>query len=321
MEDDLDRIADGEEETAPWLTRFYLGPEGLHQQIEDRLEDIDARELNSINLGEDDTGRGIVIRVGRYGPYLQRDDDRASIPDNLPPDELTLAKAIELLDEQPAGDKILGTDPESGLVVLARNGRFGPYVQLGEAVPKGKPKTSSLFKSMSLDSISLDSALQLLTLPRVVGVDPASGADIVALNGRYGPYLDKGGESRSLGSEEELFTVTLEESLALFEQPPTRTRRATNVREIGATPEGKTVTVRSGRYGPYVTDGETNASLRAGDDADQIDLDRALDLLSARRDRLADTSTTVRKSAAKKSTKAKKATKKSPRKKPAKRSS
>lgn len=321
MEDDLDRIADGEEETAPWLTRFYLGPEGLHQQIEDRLEDIDARELNSITLGEDEMGRGIVIRVGRYGPYLQRDDDRASIPDNLPPDELTLAKAIELLAEQPAGDKILGTDPESGQVVLARTGRFGPYVQLGEAAAKSKPKTSSLFRSMSLDSISLDTALQLLSLPRVVGVDPASSTEIVALNGRYGPYLDKGGQSRSLGSEEDLFTVTLEESLALFEQPPTRSRRAANLREIGATPEGKTVSVRSGRYGPYVTDGETNASLRAGDDAEQIDLDRALDLLAARRDRLADTTTTVRKSAAKKSTKAKKATKKTPRKKPAKRSS
>jgi DNA topoisomerase-1 len=291
MEDDLDRIAEGEEETTPWLSRFYLGPEGLRQQVVDRLESIDAREVNSIPLGFDEQGREIVVRVGRYGPYIQRLDDRASIPDNLPPDELTIEKAIELLEEQPSGDKILGTDPESGLTVIAKSGRFGPYVQLGEGDSKEKPRTASLFQTMSLDSISLEEALQLLTLPRLVGIDPETGEEVIALNGRYGPFLSRGSENRSLQNEEQLFTVDLTEALALFSQPPTRRGRGSQGgaagREIGATADGKTISVRSGRYGPYVTDGEVNASLRTGDDGETIDLARALELLAARRDRLA----------------------------------
>ncbi|MGH8958759.1 MAG: topoisomerase C-terminal repeat-containing protein, partial [Acidimicrobiia bacterium] len=291
MEDDLDRIAEGEEETRPWLSRFYLGPEGLRQQVIDRLESIDAREINSIPLGTDSQEREIVVRVGRYGPYVQRLEDRASIPDNLPPDELTIEKAIELLEEQPSGEKILGTDPESGLTVIAKSGRFGPYVQLGEGESKEKPKTASLFQTMSLDSISLDEALQLLTLPRVVGKDPESGEEVIALNGRYGPYLSRGTERRSLQTESQLFTVDLAEALALFSQPPARRGRggqaAAAGRELGVTPAGKAVSVRSGRYGPYVTDGEVNASLRTGDDEERIELTRALELLAARRDRLA----------------------------------
>jgi DNA topoisomerase-1 len=215
MEDDLDRIAEGEEETTPWLSRFYLGPEGLRQQVVDRLESIDAREVNSIPLGFDEQGREIVVRVGRYGPYIQRLDDRASIPDNLPPDELTIEKAIELLEEQPSGDKILGTDPESGLTVIAKSGRFGPYVQLGEGDSKEKPRTASLFQTMSLDSISLEEALQLLTLPRLVGIDPETGEEVIALNGRYGPFLSRGSENRSLQNEEQLFTVDLTEAGAV----------------------------------------------------------------------------------------------------------
>jgi DNA topoisomerase-1 len=303
MEDDLDRIAEGEEETVPWLSRFYLGPEGLHQQIEDRLEDIDAREINSIPLGMDEHGQMVVIRVGRYGPYLERDGDRASIPDDLPPDELTLDRALELLNEQPAGDKILGTDPKTGQVVLARTGRFGPYVQLGEAQEKQKPKTASLFRSMSLDSISLDDALQLLELPRTVGIDPQSGEEIVALNGRYGPYLDRNGESRSLESEAQLFTVTLEEALDLFSKPKTRNPRGMNARELGKDAAGKTISVRTGRYGPYVTDGEVNANVPAKDDPEAIELERALELLEIRRSRLADSATPARKSGARKATK------------------
>jgi DNA topoisomerase-1 len=291
MEDDLDRIAEGEEETTPWLSRFYLGPEGLRQQVIDRLESIDAREINSIPLGTDDQDQVIVVRVGRYGPYVQRLDDRASIPDNLPPDELTLEKAIELLEEQPSGEKILGSDPESGLTVIARSGRFGPYVQLGESDGKDKPKTASLFQTMSLDSISLEEALTLLTLPRIVGKDPESGEEIVALNGRYGPYLSRGSERRSLQAEEQLFTVELAEALALFSQPPVRRGRgpqAANAgRDLGKTNEGKPVSVRSGRFGPYVTDGEVNASLRTGDDPETIALARAIELLAARRERLA----------------------------------
>jgi DNA topoisomerase-1 len=291
MEDDLDRIAEGEEETTPWLSRFYLGPEGLRQQVIDRLESIDAREINSIPLGTDDQDQAIVVRVGRYGPYLQRLDDRASIPDNLPPDELTLEKALELLEQQPAGEKILGSDPDSGLTVLARSGRFGPYVQLGESDGKEKPKTASLFKTMSLDSISLEEALALLTLPRVVGKDPESGEEIIALNGRYGPYLSRGSERRSLQTEEQLFTVELSEALALFSQPPVRRGRGPQAaiagRDLGMTNEGKAVSVRSGRFGPYVTDGEVNASLRTADDPETIALPRALELLAARRERLA----------------------------------
>ena len=316
MEDDLDRIAEGEEETTPWLARFYLGPEGLRQQVVDRLESIDAREVNSIPLGFDDQGRDIVVRVGRYGPYIQRLEDRASIPDNLPPDELTIEKAIELLEEQPSGEKILGTDPESGLTVIAKSGRFGPYVQLGESDGKEKPKTASLFKAMSLDSISLEEALQLLTLPRLVGIDPETGEEVLALNGRYGPFLSRGSENRSLQTEEQLFTVDLAEALALFSQPPTRRGRrgqgGTSGREIGVTADGKTVSVRSGRYGPYVTDGEVNASLRTGDDDEKIDLARALELLAARRDRLAaEDGSRPRKAGAKTSAKKASPTKKS----------
>jgi DNA topoisomerase-1 len=291
MEDDLDRIAEGDQASVPWLSDFYLGDEGLRSQVEQRLEEIDAREINTFDLGNDPEGRLIEVRVGRYGPYVQRGDDRASVPDNLPPDELTIARAIELLEEQPAGDKILGTDPDTGLTVLARHGRFGPYVQLGEMEGKKKPKTSSLLKSMSIDELSLDQALTLLSLPRVVGIDPESGEEIKAQNGRYGPYLSRGTERRSLEQEEQLFTVTIEEARELFSRPPRRRGQraaAANAgRDLGADPaSGRTISVRAGRYGPYVTDGEVNASLRTGDDPDHLTLDRAIELLAIRRDRL-----------------------------------
>jgi len=290
MEDDLDAIAAGEEQRVPWLTRFYLGAEGLRQTVRNKLGDIDARAVNSIPIGEDDQGRQIVVRVGRYGPYLERGEDRASIPDDLPPDELTVERATKLLDEGSRGDKILGTDPETGLPVLARTGRFGPYVQLGEQEEgsKEKPKRASLFKGMDIDSLSLDDALRLLSLPRVVGKDP-DGVEILALNGRYGPYIQRGDDRRSLESEEQIFTITVEEALALLAEPPRRRgqSRQSAARELGSDPTtGKKITVRSGRYGPYVTDGEVNASLRKGDDPETIDLDRALELLAARRERL-----------------------------------
>jgi DNA topoisomerase-1 len=291
MEDDLDRIADGEEKTIPWLTRFYLGTEGLQNQVAERLDEIDARQVNSIPLGEDPQGRAITLRVGRYGPFLEREDERASVPDTLPPDELTIEKAIELLATQPAGDKILGTDPESGKVVLARSGRYGPYVQLGESEGKEKPKTASLLKSMTLDDLTLDQSLQLLTLPRSVGTDPDTGEEILAQNGRYGPYLTRGTDRRSLEAEDQLFTVDVDHALELFRQPPRRKGQraaASPGRQVGNDPaSGKMITVRSGRFGPYVTDGETNASLRTGEDADAITLERAVELLSARRERVA----------------------------------
>lgn len=290
MEDDLDSIAAGDEDRVPWLSRFYLGAEGLRDTVEAKLGDIDARAVNSIPIGVDASEREIVARVGRYGPYLERGEDRASIPEDIPPDELTIERATELIDEGSRGDKILGTDPDTGLTVLARTGRFGPYVQLGEQEEgsKEKPKRASLFKDMELDSLSLDDALRLLSIPRTVGTD-AEGVDIVALNGRYGPYIQRGSDRRSLETEEQLFTLTVEEALELLAQPPRRRGQQSKgpLRELGDDPvSGKKVTVKSGRYGPYVTDGDVNASLRKGDDPEKIDIDRAAELLAARRAKL-----------------------------------
>jgi DNA topoisomerase-1 len=283
MEDDLDRIASGDEHRVEWLGRFYFGDGtgGLHELVSD-LGAIDAREINSLEIGE-----GIVLRVGRYGPYLERDGQRASVPEGLAPDELTLEKAEELL-AQPSGDRELGDDPESGLPIVARTGRYGPYVT--EVLPedsKEKPRTASLFKTMSLDTIGLDDALRLLQLPRVVGV-AEDGEEVVARNGRYGPYVQKGKESRSLESEEQLFTIELPGALTLLSQP--RQRRGQRaaatkpLRELGTDPVGgKEIVLKEGRFGPYVTDGETNASLRKGDDPETVTLDRAVELLAERR--------------------------------------
>jgi DNA topoisomerase-1 len=200
-------------------------------------------------------------------------------------------RALELIETQNAGEKILGTDPDTGLVVSARTGRFGPYVQLGEQEEgkKERPKRASLFKSMSIDELTLDDALRLLSLPRTVGTDE-SGVEIVALNGRYGPFIERGDDRRSLESEEQLFTLTEEEALTLLEEPPRRRgqRRSSSLKELGQDPAtGKQVTLRSGRYGPYVTDGEVNASLRQGDSPETITLERAAELLADRRERLA----------------------------------
>ncbi|MGD0380165.1 MAG: type I DNA topoisomerase [Acidimicrobiales bacterium] len=297
MENDLDEIADGEREVLPWLTRFYFGGNGstaptseshrgLKEDVASHLGVIDAREVNSIVIGSDGDGEPIVVRVGRYGPYLQRGEDRASIPEDLPPDELTVERAEELL-AAPSGDRTLGTDPDSDLPVLVRSGRFGPYIQLGEAVDGGdRPRTASLFKSMSPETVDLDQALELLRLPRTVGADPSTGEEIQALNGRFGPYVKKGTDTRSLDTEEQLLAVTLDEALALFAQPKMRRGRtaATPLRELGDDPDtGSPVVVRSGRFGPYVTDGTTNASLRKGDEPETITIERAAELLADRR--------------------------------------
>jgi DNA topoisomerase-1 len=283
MEDDLDRIAAGDEHRVEWLGRFYFGDGsgGLHELVSD-LSAIDAREINSLELGG-----GIVLRVGRYGPYLEHDGRRASVPEGLAPDELTLERAEELLS-QPSGDRELGVDPGTGRHLVARTGRYGPYVT--EILPeesKEKPRTASLFKTMSLETVTLEDALRLLQLPRVVGAAP-DGEEVVARNGRYGPFVQKGKESRSLESEEQLFTVSLEEALALLAQP--RRRRGQQAasakpkRELGTDPVGgKEIVLKEGRFGPYVTDGETNASLRRGDDPETIALERALELLAERR--------------------------------------
>jgi len=290
MESDLDRIAGGEEESVPWLSAFYFGDDGLKERVAARLDEIDPREINSILLGEDESGAEIVARVGRYGPYVERGDERGSIPDDLAPDEVTVEKALELIEEQNKGDKIFGTDPDTGLTVYGKTGRFGPYVQLGEQEEgsKAKPRRASLFQSMTMDELGLDDALRLLSLPRTVGVDE-DGVEILALNGRYGPYIQRGDDRRSLESEDQLFTLTVEGALELLAEPPRRRgqKRSADLKELGDDPvSGKKVTVKSGRYGPYVTDGEVNASLRQGDSAEQITIERAAELLQARRDRL-----------------------------------
>jgi DNA topoisomerase-1 len=291
MEEDLDEIAGGNAEPVPWLEEFYFGDghPGLSQLVSDEaLEKIDPRVVNAFPVGEDAEGTAIVARCGQYGPYLVRGDDRASIPVELPPDQLTVEAAIELLAAG-SDEKILGTDPVSSLEVLARSGRFGPYVQLGERDEETnpKPKTASLFKTMSMDSVSLDQALELLTLPRAVGPHPDDGVDVTAQNGRYGPYVKWGTETRSLETEEQIFTISLDEAVRLLAEP--RRRRSRNsgpLRELGNDPgSGNPVVVKDGRWGPYVTDGEYNASLKSTDTVEHITLERAADLLQQRRDR------------------------------------
>lgn len=290
MEEDLDEIAGGRAEMAPWLGDFYFGngQVGLSQLVSDQaLEAIDPREVNSLLIGSDPDGVEVVARCGQYGPYLARGDERASLPDDLPLDQLSIERAVEILATA-SEQKILGSDPESGLDILVRTGRYGPYVQLGERDEESnpKPKTASLFKGMSLDSITTDEALRLLSLPRTVGVHP-EGGDITSQNGRYGPYIKWGSESRSLEDEAQIFTFTLDQALALLAQPRTRRgRSAAPLKELGEDPgSGKPIVVKDGRWGPYVTDGETNASLRTADTVESIDLDRALELLQERRDR------------------------------------
>ncbi|MGN6577770.1 MAG: type I DNA topoisomerase [Nocardioides sp.] len=291
MEDVLDEIARGHRDRNTELAAFYFGNgdvEGLKQLVSD-LGEIDARELATFPIAD-----GIDLRVGRYGPYIEStatesgESVRANVPEDLPPDELTEAKAKELL-ANPAGEEIhLGTHPETGRTIVAKNGRFGPYVteQLPEDAPKKeKPRTSSLFKSMTLDSITLEDAVKLLTLPRVVGTDPESGDEITAQNGRYGPYLKKGTDSRSIDSEDKLLTITLEEALAIYAQPKQRGRAAADPgKEIGVDPvSGAKVMLKSGRFGSYVTDGEYNATLRQGDDESTLTIERAAELLAERR--------------------------------------
>ena len=329
MEDVLDEIAAGRKDRSTELAEFYFGTgdvEGLKTLV-DGLGDIDARELATFPVGGPDSG--INLRVGRYGPYLETaggpdDGDgagagvRANVPDDLPPDELTLEKAKELL-ANPAGEEIdLGAHPETGLRIVAKNGRFGPYVTelLPEDAPKSaKPRTGSLFKSMSLDSVSLEDAVKLLSLPRVVGEDPESGEEITAQNGRYGPYLKKGSDSRSLTSEDQLFTITLDEALRIYAQPKQRGRAAAAppLKELGNDPvSGQPVVVKSGRFGEYVTDGEYNATLRKDDTVEDLTLERAAELLAERRARGPAKKTAKKgaKKAAKKSTAKKSTTKK-----------
>ncbi|AQZ67982.1 DNA topoisomerase I [[Actinomadura] parvosata subsp. kistnae] len=331
MEKVLDDIANDRAERVPELRRFYYGAdgdEGLKEMVTD-LGDIDAKEISSFPV----KGTDIVLRVGRYGPYLDRDGARVNVPEDMTPDELTAEKAEELFS-RPTGDRQLGQDPATGHMIVAKDGRYGPYVTevlpepaADEEAPKRrtkkadapKPRTSSLFKSMSLDTITLDDALKLLSIPRVVG--ELEGEEVVAHNGKFGPYLKKGTDSRSLASEDELLTVTIEQAKELFAQPKQRGRRAAAaapLRELGADPNSKKpVVVKEGRFGPYVTDGETNASLRKGDTVEDITIERAAELLAERRERAPAPKKTAAKSTTAKTTTRKAPAKKAPAKKPA----
>ncbi len=318
MEDDLDDIASGAGEAIPWLSEFYFGSDepGLKQKVDERLGEIDARAVNSIPLGVDGNGEIVMARVGRYGPYVQRGEDTASIPDELAPDELTIEAAIEFL-EAPKGDREVGIHPETGLPIFAKAGRFGPYLQMGDHDDETgeKPATASLFKHMTPESVTLEEAVQLLSLPRVVGVDPEDNVEITVQNGRYGPYLKKGTDSRSLETEEQLLTIGLEECLAILAQPKLRRGQTAKppLRELGVDGvSGKPMVVKDGRFGPYVTDGETNASLRKGDTVEEITDERAEELLQMRRDAAPRKKKAAKKKTTKKKAAKKKATKKKP---------
>jgi DNA topoisomerase-1 len=330
MEDELDAIASGSEQRTNWLNNFYFGGDhgvpdsvarsgGLKKLVGVNLEGIDAREVNSIKLFDDAQGRPVYVRVGKNGPYLERlvaNDDgeptpqRANLNDSLTPDELTLEVAEELF-ATPQEGRVLGVDPETGHEIVAKDGRYGPYVteilpeppsdtngqsaggaqgaKKGKKSAGPKPRTGSLLRSMDLQTVTLEDALKLLSLPRVVGVDPASGEEITAQNGRYGPYLKRGTDSRSLTTEDQLFTITLDEALKIYSEPKRSGRQSASappLRELGTDPaSGKPMVVKDGRFGPYVTDGETNASLRKGDDVASITDERAAELLADRRAR------------------------------------
>ncbi|MEZ0492431.1 type I DNA topoisomerase [Kineococcus sp. TBRC 1896] len=354
MENDLDAISRGEAERVDWLTTFYFGADGPAngaavagapgpggpaggataeldgiKGLADDLGSIDAREISTVPIGE-----GIVLRVGRYGPYLEGPDTetgellKASVPEDVAPDEMTVAKARELLTSQSDGDRVLGQDPGTGRTVVARVGRYGPYVtelieddapktaveeRAEQAAPKKrtakkaakvKPRTGSLFKDMSVETVTLEQALQLLSLPRVVGADPETGDEITAQNGRYGPYLKKGTDSRSLESEDQIFSITLPEVLAIYAQPKTRRGQVAKppLKELGPDPEsGQPIVVKDGRFGPYATDGTTNATLRKDDDPETITAERAAELLADKRAK-GPVKKTAKKAAAKKTT-------------------
>ncbi len=291
MESALDEIAQGNRSRVEMLTSFYFGDgdmaagvskEGLEKLVGD-ISQIDARDLSTFWIGDS----GIAVRVGKFGAYLEDGDGRrANVPDDLAPDELTADKARELLAANESDGRKLGVDPATNTTIVVKNGRFGPFVtELIDDDAKTKPRTASLFKSMTMDSVTLEQALQLLSLPRTIGAG-SDGVEITAQNGRFGPYLKKGSESRSLGSEEELFTVTVEQAEALFAQEKTRGRRASTqpLREIGVDPvTGKNLVIKDGRFGPYITDGEYNVTVPRTSSPEAITLEEAADLLVAKR--------------------------------------
>ncbi|MEY2553134.1 MAG: topoisomerase, partial [Ilumatobacteraceae bacterium] len=299
IEEDLDSIARQELQKQDWLQHFYFGNDeadgfpGLKRLVAENLDEIDAAEINTFPIGTDPDGNEIVVKPGKYGPYVKRGDDTASVPDDLTPDELTVEVALKLL-AAPKSDEPIGE--LDGYPVFAKNGRYGPYVQWGapDNLPPGleKPKMASLFKTMVLERITVDEAEELLQLPRTLGADPSDGEPIIASNGRYGPYVQKGKDFRNIANEEQLLTITLEQALEIFSQPKVfRRGGATNMaakgplREFGNDPaSGKPVVAKDGKFGVYVTDGETNASLSKGDRLEAMPPERAYELLAVRRE-------------------------------------
>jgi DNA topoisomerase I len=317
----LDRISNGDANSVETLADFYFGPmvdgerkDGLRDLVTERLPEIDAAAINTFLLGDDHNGMPVIAKPGKFGPYVQRGDDTASVPDNLPPADLTVAVALELL-AMPKGGKPIGEDPETGLTVFVMSGRFGPYVQLGELEddPDGKPRRASLFKSMDPYEVTLEQGLELLSFPKVLGNDPETGKAIRAQNGKFGPYLTKGDEgdaekpeTRSLDSEEQLLVVTFENALALFAEPRRFGKRAPKppLADLGIDPaSGRPMVIKDGKFGPYVTDGETNASLRVGDVPETLSPERGAELLQDRRVYIAENGGPAAKKAAKKSVK------------------
>ncbi|WNM24849.1 type I DNA topoisomerase [Demequina capsici] len=324
MEEDLDRIAQGDMARVDWLTRFYFGTEGAAEgraeglkNLVDNLGDIDARAINTFQIGD-----GIELRVGRYGPYIQRpkegggegEMDTASVPEDLAPDELTVARAGELFENQGGDERALGTHPDLGTEIIAKAGRFGPYVT--EVLPEGskaKPRTASLFKSMDLATVTLEDAVKLMELPRVVGKDPESNEEITAQNGRYGPYLKKGTDSRTIDSEDQLLSITLDEALAIYAQPKRGRGRTAKppLKELGVDPVSeKPIVVKEGRFGEYITDGVTNITIPRGTTVDELTHERAVELLQEKREKAPAKKTAARKPAARKTTTRKAAPKK-----------
>ena len=346
MEEDLDLMAAGEREARPWLRRFYFGDEsaagegldavGLKRKVGSGWDEIDARAISSLPLGENAEGAPVVARVGRYGPYVQvgDSDERASLPDQLLLDELDVEQALGFIERAAGADRVLGDDPETGKPIYLKSGRFGPYVQLGdpERTEKGtlkkggKPRMASVWTTMEPETLTLDQALLLLSFPREIGTHPESGEPIIASDGRYGPYIKMGTETRSLEGHDQLATVTVEEAVKILAEPKRRRGQASQrvLNEIGTHPEsGAAIHLRSGRFGPYVTDGEVNASVPKGLDPSLVDLERAVDLLAARREKLIEqgkdpAAKTAKKKTSKKKASRKKATKKSAKKKTAK---
>ncbi len=331
MEDELDAIARGENQAAPWLHDFYFGAAdadngrrqimrmGLHGLVATG-ENIEPREASRITIGQTPDGERVAVRVGRYGPYIQigESEVRASVPDDMPPDELTLERALEMVGKAAEGDKVLGNDPASAKPIYIKNGRFGPYVQVGDREDGAdKPRMASLWKSMDPETVTLEDAIMLLSFPREVGIHPETGEIISVQDGRYGPYVKMGTETRSMDSQEQLATITLDEAVAKLKEPKRgrRSGAASMIADLGAHPaSGENIQVRNGRFGPYVTDGTVNATVPKGTDPEKVDLETAVELLARREEKLRSqgkdprakkTKPTTRKTAARKTAKKK----------------